>query len=98
MENEHQWKYRELPPFALFEALKLCFMLMNVRSREPHGSGFDDRSRCLQKALLGSLIWASAAPFLLFVPKVGLPLFLTWGLGILIAAIANEVRLIRWRC
>src|SRR5262245_52686652 len=35
---------------------------------------------------------------LFFVPKVGLPLFLTWSLGILIAAIANEVRLIRWRC
>jgi hypothetical protein len=23
MQNELQWKYRELPPFALFEALKL---------------------------------------------------------------------------
>jgi hypothetical protein len=99
MQNEHRWKYRELPPFALSEALKLNLLYAD-ECEVARASWFWLRrpKPLFTKSLLGSLICVSATPFLLFVFKVGFPLFLTWSLGILIAAIANEVRLIRWRC
>jgi hypothetical protein len=99
MENENQWKYPELPPFALFEELKLNPLYAD-EGKVARASWFWLRrpKPLFTKSLLDSLVCVSAAPFLVFVPTVGLPLFLTWSLGILIAAIADEVWLIRWRC
>ena len=98
LEKEQQWRYRELPPFALFEALKLNLLYAD-ESEFARASWFWLRrpKTLFTKSLLRTLICVSSTPFLLVVPKIGFPLFSAWCLGIVIAAIADEVRLMSWR-
>jgi hypothetical protein len=93
LEKEEQWRYRELPPFALFEALELNLLYAD-ESEVARASWFWLRR---PKSLLLTLICVCSAPLLLFVPRIGLPLYSAWSLGILVAAIADDVRFMRWR-
>ena len=98
LKEEQPWKYRELPPAILFEALKLNLLYADKSEfaraewfwlRRPKG--------LLTESWLRSLICVSLGPFLFFVPKVGLPLFFAWCLGIRVLVLADQLRLMRWR-
>jgi hypothetical protein len=97
LKNEQQWKYRELPPATLFEALKLNLLYADESEFARAGWFWLRRPKPFTESLLRSLICVSGGPLLLFVPKAGLALSLAWCLGVRLAAIAEEVRLIIWR-
>jgi hypothetical protein len=96
--KEPPWKYHELPPAPLFEALKLNLLYADQSEFARAGWFWLRRPKTLlSESWLRSLICVAAAPLLFFVPEMGLPLFVIWCLGIWVVAIADELRLMRWR-